>query len=237
MNVSVQARARMRLAAPLIVMASVLGAACTSMLPSATSSQPTSATATSTPTTPPLAAGIDGPGTYGLSGAEVNGTITVPAGWENIEGWGVAKGEGDAFMAVVIWPNDEEVAQVYADPCDWSGNFVDPPVGPTVEELANALAAQPQRGNAVPTDVTIDGYDGRLVEMSVPTDIDFADCDEGNFFSWAGRFHQGPGQVDLVHILDVDGERVVLIAHHMPGVSAAGLAEQQSVVESIDLLP
>ena len=228
----------MRLAAPLIVIASVLGAACSSTVPNSTSSQATSAaTATSTPTTPPVAAGIDGPGTYRLVGAEVNGTITVPAGWENIEGWGVAKGEGDAFMAVVIWPNDEEVAQVYADPCDWSSNFVDPPVGPTVEELANALAAQPQRGDAVPTDVTIDGYDGKLVEMSVPFDIDFADCDEGKFSSWAGRFHQGPGQVDVVHILDVDGERAVLIAHHMPGVSAAGLAEQQAVVGSINLLP
>ena len=228
----------MRLAAPLMVTASVLGAACTSTLPTSTSSQPASTpSATTTPTTPTLAAGLDEPGTYRLTGAEMNGTITVPAGWENIEGWGVAKGEGDAFMAVVIWPNDEEVAQVYADPCDWSGNLVDPPVGPTVEELANALAAQPQRGDAAPTDVTIDGYDGKLVEMSVPTGIDFADCDEGNFSSWAGRFHQGPGQVDVVHILDVDGERAVLIAHHMPGVSAAGLAEQQAVVDSIDLLP
>ena len=73
--------------------------------------------------------------------------------------------------------------------------------------------------------------------MSAPTDIDFADCDEGDFSTWAGRLQRGPGQVDVVHMLDVDGDRAVVIAHHMPGVSAAGLAEQQAVVDFIDLLP
>ncbi len=40
-----------------------------------------------------------------------------------------------------------------------------------------------------------------------------------------------------VYILDVEGERLVLIVHHMPGVSEADLAEQQRVFESIDLQP
>ena len=52
-----------------------------------------------------------------------------------------------------------------------------------------------------------------------------------------GRFHQGPGQIDGVYILDVEGERLVLIVHHMPGVSEADMAEQQRVFESIDLQP
>jgi hypothetical protein len=231
------ARARLQLVAPVIVMASVLGAACTGT-PSSTSSQPDLVpSATSTPSTPPLAAGIDGPGAYRLTGAEVNGTITVPAGWENVEGWGVKKGDGDAFMAVVVWPNDGEVAQVYADPCQWARSFVRPPVGPTIDDLANALAAQPQRGDAVPVSVTVDGHDGKHVEMSVPSDIDFADCDDGSFRSWAGRYHQGPGQVDDVNVLDVDGQRAVLIAHYMPRTSPADRAQQQAIVDSIDFLP
>jgi len=68
-------------------------------------------------------------------------------------------------------------------------------------------------------------------------DIDIASCDEGEFRSWFGRYHQGPGQIDEVYILDVDGERQVLIAHHMPAASEADLAEQQAIVESIDFLP
>ena len=59
-----------------------------------------------------------------------------------------------------------------------------------------------------------------MIEMTVPTDIDFADCDRGEFRSWAGRYHQGPGQVDQVYILDVEGQRVVIDTTYMPGTSA-----------------
>jgi hypothetical protein len=176
------------------------------------------------------------PGRYILAHG-LNATITVPAGWENVDQRGVAKGGDDSFMAVVFWPFPDDFNVVYSNPCQWSTTIVDPPVGPTVDELANALAGQSMRGDAVPTGVTIDGYEGKLVEMSVPDDIDFADCDEGEFRSWLGRFHQGPGQIDSVYILDVNGVRQVLIAHHMPGVTAAELAEQQAVLESVDFLP
>jgi hypothetical protein len=149
----------------------------------------------------------------------------------------VAKGDDQAFMVVVFWPFPGELAEVYTDPCNWSTSIIDPPVGPTVDDLADALAAQAMRGDATPTDVTIGGYDGKYLEMSVPDDVVLADCDEGEFRSWAGRYHQGPGQIDVVYILDVDGERQVLIAHRMPGVSTAEQAEQQAVVDSIAFLP
>ena len=77
----------------------------------------------------------------------------------------------------MFWPFPTDFTQVYGDPCNWSMTAIDPPLGPTVDDLANALAAQKMRGDATPTDVTIDGYQGKLVAMSVPVDIDFADCD------------------------------------------------------------
>lgn len=197
-----------------------------------------SPTQSPTPTPPslPQADSID-PGTYTLVGEGLNAAITVPAGWGNLDQGGVTKGADESFVVVTFWPFPGDFNEVYSDPCQWSTNIIEPPVGPTVDDLANALADQSMRGDAIPTDVTIDGYDGKYLEMSVPTDIDFADCDRGFFYSWLGRFHQGPGQIDRVYILDVDGQRQVLIAHHMPGVSAADLAEQQAIVESIDFLP
>ena len=119
-------------------------------------------------------------------------------------------------------------ADVYADPCRWQDGYVDPPVGPTVDDLATALANQPQRGEAVPADVTIDGYSGKMVELSVPDDIDFANCDSGEFHSWEGRFQQAPGQIDRVYILDVDGQRVVIDSHFTPGTSEAELRRAAS---------
>ena len=130
---------------------------------------------------------------------------------------------------------DVEAGRVYADPCQWQDGYVDPPVGPSVDDLATALANQPQRGDAVPVDVSIDGYRGKMIELTVPTDINLADCWSGTFRSWEGRFHQGPGQVDRVYILDVGGQRVVIDAHFLPGASDAVLAEQQAIVDSIQL--
>ena len=190
-----------------------------------------------TPTPQPIPNGALEPGTYLLAHG-LNATITVPAGWENLDDRGVVKETaGGSATVVVFWPFPTDLREVYTDPCDWSTNIVDPPVGPTVDDLANALAAQSMRGDPVPTDVTIDGHEGKVLEMTVPSDIDFLSCDMGQFRSWLGRFHQGPGQTDRVYILDVDGERQVFIVHHMPDATAAELAEQQAVFESIDFLP
>ena len=192
---------------------------------------------TSAATPAPLAVGPLEPGTYML-GHDLNATVTVPAGWENLDDRGVTKEtEGGSAIVVVFWPFSADLQEVYTDPCSWSNNVIEPPVGPTVDDLANALAAQSMRGDPVPTDVTIDGYQGKLIEMTVPNDIDFAACDDGEFRSWLGRFHQGPGQTDRVYVLDVDGERQVLIVHHMPDATTAELAEQQAVFESINFLP
>ena len=105
--------------------------------------------------------------------------MTVPAGWEGLDNFCVVKGDGLEFMAVVLWPaGDFITADIYTDPCNWWTSIAEPPVGLTVDDLANALAAQAMRGDAVSTDVTVDGFDGKYLEMSVPADIDFADCDQ-----------------------------------------------------------
>jgi hypothetical protein len=193
-----------------------------------------------TPTPPPLGEGPLAAGTYGLTtsddpSAEITlparSTITVPAGWEAAGGSRVNRDEA----TVGFWYWDGDLATVYTDPCQWQGSEVQPAVGPTVDDLANALASQADRGDAVPVDVSIGGYDGQMIELSVPNDIDFADCDDGEFRSWSGRFHQGPGQVDLVYILDVNGQRTVIDAAYMPSTSEAVRAELQTIVDSIEL--
>ncbi len=190
-----------------------------------------------TPTPQPIPAGALEPGTYLLAHG-LNATITVPAGWGNLDDRGVFKDTaGGSVTTVVFWPFPTDFNEVYTDPCEWSTNVVDPPVGPTVDDLANALAAQSMRGDPVPRDVTIDGYEGKVLQMTVPSDIDIAACDDGEFRSWSGRFHQGPGQIDFVYILDVDGERQVLIVHYLLPVTPAELAELDAVFESINFLP
>ena len=136
----------------------------------------------------------------------------------------------------MFWPG---VINLYEDPCHWRANLLDPPVGPTVDDLANALSSQPLRDATGPTNIEIDGYIGKEVVVSVPADIDFADCDEGYFQTWIApmggtRYHQGPGQVDQTIILDVDGARILIIAAY-PETSAHDREDLQAIVDSIQI--
>ena len=160
-------------------------------------------------------------------------TITVPDGWSNIQNFGVGKESSpDGYAAVLVWPPGD-FANVYLDACQWQDGQT--PVGPTVDDLATALDNQAQHGEGSPIDVSIDGYSGKMIELTVPSDIDFADCDDGEFRSWDGRYHQGPGQVDQIYILDVAGQRLVIVTHFLPGTSEADLAERQAIVDSIQI--
>ncbi len=76
-------------------------------------------------------------------------------------------------------------------------------------------------------DITLDGYAGKSITLHVPDDAvlsgEFTDCDQGTFGIWTVsidgapgpepyRYNQGPGQIDELWILDVDG---VLVRHRL----------------------
>ena len=164
--------------------------------------------------------------------------LTVPDGWFNYKGIAVGKGEKVPQTAFVFFWH---VDQVYPTPCKWAGKpLVDP--GRGVDGLAFALANQPLRHATVPTDIELAGFRGKYLRLSVPTNIDFDDCDEGYFESWTAdgwasdRYQQKPGQVDRIWILDVDGQRLVIDAAYLPEATAQDRAELERVVDSIRFL-
>jgi hypothetical protein len=161
--------------------------------------------------------------------------ITLPAGWSNLDGWAIVKAGTLNFAAALgFW----DVGAVYPTPCRWAGKPMVAP-GPTVEGLASALAYQPLRNATSPTDASLAGYHGEYLELSVPADVDFADCDEGVFESWTAegwasdRYQQAPGQVDRLWILDVGGQRLVVDATYLPDTTAGDRSELDGVVRSI----
>lgn len=166
--------------------------------------------------------------------------ISVPDGWQNLDGWAVRlrhPGEDVAVVAVQFW----DVQQVYGHPCQWRGTLLQP--GPTADDLAEALVEIPLRNATQPVDVVMDGYAGKYVEWSVPADMDFAECDtdgvEPYFQSWTGavwasdRYQQSPGQVDRLWIVDIEGSRLVIDAFEMPSATVHERDELATVVESI----
>jgi hypothetical protein len=224
-------------------------ASATLPLPSVTSSTPTTASpALSTSASPRLApalpvGNLEAGATYAL-GVEPPHQIlvTVPAdGWLTIDTWFLGKDvlpPSDSYDVALL---PYLVGNVFLDPCHWMTGAVHPPVGPTVGDLATALLTQAGSAAIPPTDIMLDGFAGKKVELSIPKGVDTADCDEEDFGRWStandpehpAPFTYGNRQHDTVYIVDVRGTRWVIDTNFQPGTSAASLAELEQLVASI----
>lgn len=204
-------------------------------------STPTSATSTSTPaaSTDPDVTTVEGQ-VLGV-GDYPAFTLEVPATW-SVNGAFVIKPAG--VIGVSVW----DVGEIPRDPCHWQSTMSDP--GPTVDDLVDALTIQRFRHATEPTDVTLGSHQGRSLEWSVPDDwvvtgdAEFQGCDfeppNGlrTFVSWLGngegmRFQQVAGQVDMLWVLDVDGQRLLADATYSPDTTDADRAELMGIVGSL----
>ena len=131
---------------------------------------------------------------------------------------------------------------------------LDPPVGPTVDDLANAMTRlAPFEVTEPPTDVTAFGYTGKHLAWRVPPDLpendaenfhDFATCVDGEVHSWISTNNEGSfygyetaGHTEEFWILDVEGTRLVLIKDTTPGTPASALAERDAIFDTIRIEP
>lgn len=166
-------------------------------------------------------------------------TLTLPAGWTTEEYGELYKDRGEpGEVKFITWT----LTHVFADVCQW-GRLVD--VGTTVDELVTALTVQEGREASAPTSVTVGGFPAKRVELTVPADLDPATCTNGVLRYWPapgpdmsdGDCCASPGSTDSVYVVDVAGNRLVVVARYHPGSSAENRAELQGVVDSIEIEP
>jgi hypothetical protein len=182
------------------------------------------------------------PGTYVISAidpdfdAKNTITVTVPDGYQALDGWGIMKDEGREWVSASV------VGRVYADPCHWRGTATDPPTGRNFNALVVALANQQGLDASTPTDVSLAGFAGKRMGRTVPASIDLADCDNGQFRFWLDT---GGGERNTpftsahqeLWIMDVDGVPLVIEAAWPLGASPQVQAELIQMVESIHIDP
>ena len=167
--------------------------------------------------TPPLAV-VDLPAGYASFGF----FAVVPAGFP----------DNDVLWSVQYWTVDG----VFVDPCAMEDGA--PDAGSSVEDLVTALDRQERSTATEPVPVTVDGHAGLYLELTSPDDLVFEDCELGYFGYWEGRpddaqhTADSPGTVDRVWVLDVDGDRVVLLVAAPPGTTTAQVDELREVVKS-----
>ena len=206
--------------------------------PSLGESTPTPAP-TPTPTPQALRDGDLEAGTYTISpfpspNDAIQVTVTVPEGWVGA-GPGLIPATGSTApdgMGMSLL----KVNGLYSDPCNENLAEPDIAVGSTVDDLVAALASQPTHEATAPTDVVVDGYAGVRMDLQLPSDIDFASCEGGQYWVWdAGPYAQGPGNRWRLWILDIDGFTAVVLTEDFEGTSAEDQAELQAIVDSIKI--
>ncbi len=127
-----------------------------------------------------------------------------------------------------------DVSNVFADGCQEV--LVDPPVGPTVDDLVSALANLVGFAPSAAADVTVDGYVGKQIEFNVPSECEvptFALWREAGGFSFTYRATSN--QHIQLWILDVGGTRLVIEGYSYVSTSPQTRAEIDDIVASIQI--
>ena len=176
--------------------------------------------------------------------------FTVPGGWETYtDPPGVLRGLSPVAESGTAGPGGiafqfRDVTTLKGDPCHWSGTDDDIPVGPTADDLVQALQDQTAYEASDPVDVVVGGYAGQRVDIVSPSEPFkgqngiASGCDEDAWRFWDGEIYaQGPANRWQTNILDVDGTRLVIVVQDFPGTSAEDRAELDAIVESMVIEP
>jgi hypothetical protein len=170
-------------------------------------------------------------------------TYAVPDGWENIGMGGqppsyFGVGKGDPAIGVVF------VGARYDFYTHLCGSALGGQVGRTIDDLVSAWTNLPGVDATAARDVTVDGFDAKEIELTVSAEARnpkncsgmFSRCSFGDGGTHcrnelAGRINQ-----ELrIWILDIDDERLMILAGSFPDTSQQDRAALDEIVASIQI--
>jgi hypothetical protein len=177
------------------------------------------------------------PGTYFVD--EVDGTptprifVTLGGGFDTEGEWAFGN---DAGFITFSQPD-----RVDLDACH-SAEGLHPGPLTTLDGLVAALTEQQGWVDVtVPTDITVDGYEGKAFQRTAPAE--FVDCNfEPPFRGWqyddgGGWSYYFEGEVETLWVLDVDGEIIIVNTRTGADQSPAAHAELVATRDSIRINP
>jgi hypothetical protein len=171
-------------------------------------------------------------GTYTVTDLPMPFEVTVPEGWTYHSDGGLLEGP-DAFLKF------NTAGYVPSDACEWSTPLTE--VGPSVMDLADALASAASTTTTPPTQVEVDGYRGVEFDLAVEDEVDIEECASyhvcihSETAGYCTRYyHEGKDQRETVRIMDLDGDRVIMtVGQWDKDADPAMLESARAVFDSI----
>ena len=163
--------------------------------------------------------------------------FTVPDGWVVQSGGAIITKDQPDELGFTVSTLDT----IHADACAGTdGEVVD--AGSTVGDLVTALLAQAGPVIEGPFDVTFGGYPGQRLDVTSPPAADLVGCNLTDALQlW--RDQAGGYAVVFadwqtsIYVVDVGGDRVVLMTVRQTASPAADVAELTAVIDSIEFQP
>jgi hypothetical protein len=169
-----------------------------------------------------------------LAHAEV--TTPRPDGWVLESNFAHKEGTDAGSIGFSAWTMNA----VYPDPCRWTDGVAELSDPPTVDEIVDALVAQPGRDPSTPTETTLGGLPAIRLELVTPANLDISTCDEGRYKTWTdladpmgGNWNHQSGQLDVIYVVDMDRGPVVIDAWNNLPTSDADLAALEGVLDAM----
>ena len=169
-------------------------------------------------------------------------TVAVPDGWNFDAGVAhLSKGDevGNVPEATILLWSHPAGTEFYVprDACRSESTRPDTPAS-NPDEISAALAAQAARDASEVVDATIGGYAGKSLTVHVPDAAVFGDCEGKTYLTYAtgddpgARPQQGPGQIDEISVLDINGATVIISAQYRPDTRPELVEEMRSIAQS-----
>jgi hypothetical protein len=175
------------------------------------------------------------PGCWAIQSAALSGgpraELELPAGFNGSDfGVWVNPNRPEEWGTIALRMSGD----VYPDPCTRAGN--PPTLGPAVEDFTTALGAQKVTETTAPVPVEVDGHAGLYVELSVPAAFDTSSCRDRELIVWQAPREETTGIdhefVSRYWVLDVDGQRMVLVVNTRPKATEETVELFSRIVES-----
>jgi hypothetical protein len=165
-------------------------------------------------------------------GSPVRYQVDVPDGWRVLAGTYLnAPTDGHGIFFVASLPKHRTELAVH--PCrDHNLRLV----GPTVRDFTRAMQRQPVWRVSRPRPVTLDGNNGLYLEIELPASVDPARCVDGAVSEYeSGRDGMATTQSYRGRwwVLEVDGERLVVMARCYDTCTELDLDTMSAMAESI----